>query len=117
MLFKTDEKLPVEAAESFRSAGYDCLTVEAQELGGASDLELAEVCRAEDRVLVTLDAGFGNISTYSPARYPGIVVLRLSLQSKPRILAVIERVIDALSETPLENDLWIVDERRIRVRS
>ena len=77
MQFKTDENLPVEAAESLREAGHDVATVIDQRLGGATDSEIAEVCSREHRVLLTLDADFADIRTYPPADYEGIIVLRV----------------------------------------
>jgi hypothetical protein len=43
MKFKTDENLPVEAAEDLRQAGHDALTVADQKLAGQPDVRLAEI--------------------------------------------------------------------------
>jgi len=44
---------------------------------GKSDSVLIEVCRAEERCLVTLDLDFSHILNLPSSRYAGIAVLRL----------------------------------------
>jgi len=53
MKFKVDENLPAELAELLRSAGYEAVTVVAQGRKGDTDPSLTEVCRKEERILVT----------------------------------------------------------------
>lgn len=47
---------------------------------------------------------------------PGVIVLRPLRQSIPRICDLIARVADFLQEQTPEGTLWIVDERRVRIR-
>lgn len=116
MRFKIDENLPVEAKDIFRQAGFDATTVADEGLAGSPDEVIAAVCRREDRVIVTLDLGFGDIRVYPPQHYAGLIVLRLLHQDRLTVLQIIERLIPALNSERLENCLWIVDERRIRIR-
>jgi predicted nuclease of predicted toxin-antitoxin system len=99
MRFKTDENLPEELAGALRDAGWDALSVGEQRLSGRDDAHIAAVCTGEDRILVTLDVGFGNIKSYPPHLYPGIIVLRLRRQDKPAVLAVARRLIEGLAPT------------------
>ncbi len=73
---KLDEKLPSSAAEILRSAGHDATTAAAEGLAGHADPLVAAACRREGRALVTLDQGLGNIRSYPPSEYAGIIVLR-----------------------------------------
>jgi predicted nuclease of predicted toxin-antitoxin system len=116
MQFKIDENLPIEVAELLQQAGYDALTIHDQNLVGESDLKIASVCQLEKRAIVTLDVGFADIRVYPPKQFAGIVVMRLNRQDKPYVLQVVSRLIKALSGEELKGRLWIVDERRIRVR-
>jgi predicted nuclease of predicted toxin-antitoxin system len=114
--FKVDENLPHELTQLFRDAGWDCWSVDEQNLGGAIDPRVAEVCTSENRILVTFDRGFSNIQRYPPAGLPGIIVFRLKRQDKQHVLDVGSRLIEALHQRELRNELWIVHENRIRIR-
>ena len=116
MRFKVDENLPVELAEELRVAGYDAITLASQRLTGTADFDLAEVCRSETRAMVTLDLDFADIRTYPPEDYPGLIVLRIARQDKPYVLSVFRKVLEMIRREPLEERLWIVEEKRIRIR-
>ncbi len=117
MKFKVDENLPDELSQLLLDAGWDSLTVVEQQLGGAQDPQLAQVCRDEVRVFVTFDRGFANIRAYPPSQSPGMIVFRLKSQDKPHVLETAERLVVALLQREVRNELWIVSENRIRIRS
>lgn len=117
MRFKVDENLPLEAAEALRQAGHDAATVLEQMYGGSPDAQLADLCQREGRILVTLDMDFADIRAYPPAEFPGLIVLRLRQQDKPHALEVLTRLIKLLGQEQLDRQLWIVDEKRVRIRS
>ena len=117
MKFKVDENLPEDLSRLFQDAGWDSLTVEQQRLSGEIDPRLAEICAAEDRILVTFDRGFSNIRLYPPPNAPGMIVFRLKSQDKRHVLIVSGRLIEALRSRELRNELWIVHEHRIRIRT
>ncbi len=64
MQFKIDENLPVEIAELVTNTGYEAKTVNEQQLQGIKDPVLIDVCKHENRVLVTLDTNFSDIRAY-----------------------------------------------------
>jgi predicted nuclease of predicted toxin-antitoxin system len=113
---KTDENLPKTAADLLRAAGHDVSTVLEQGLRGVTDSRVAAVCRSEGRALLTPDRGLGDIRAYPPADYPGIVVLRAGGQEIDRIIGLIRRLIALLETQSLGGTLWILDERRARIR-
>lgn len=90
-------------------------TVVEEDVCSASDEALIAVCRAEGRTLVSLDKDFTSILRFPPARYTGIVVLRLR---EPVRLEAIEnalhRFLAASTATNLAGKLWIIDAHRIR---
>ena len=116
MKFKVDENLPIEVAQLLREAGHGVYSVHEQGLVGAKDQILAEVCQSENRAMVTLDTHFADIRSYPPENYSGLIVLRLMRQDKPHVLEVMRRVLKLFSSETLEGKLWIVDEKRVRVR-
>jgi predicted nuclease of predicted toxin-antitoxin system len=116
MRFRVDENLPIEVAAMRQQAGYDAATVPEQHLGGSDDAQLAALCQLEGRILVTLDMDFSGIRNYQSAEFPSLVVLRLRQQDKPHVLDVFMRCMQVLDQEPIEGHLWIVEERRIRIR-
>jgi predicted nuclease of predicted toxin-antitoxin system len=116
MKLKTDENMPVEVAEAMRAAGHDALSVLEQDLGGWADPGIAEICRSEGRVLVSLDTDFADVRAYPPQEYPGILVIRLKRQDKPSLLEVVPRILRMLQFEEIDRRLWIVTEERVRIR-
>lgn len=116
MKFKVDENLPIEVAQRLRSARHDASTVHEQQLSGGPDMRIIEVCQQENRALVTLDLDFANVRAYPPSHYAGIIVLRLGRQDKRHVLNAFERALALLTQEPLQQRLWIVEETRIRIR-
>ena len=116
MRFKIDENLHPDVALSLCYKGHDALGVWDQGLKGKRDADLARVCRLEGRALLTLGVGFAGIRTYPPDQYPGLIVLRLSHQSRQHVMTVLPRVLEFLEAEPLAGCLWIIDEHSLRVR-
>jgi predicted nuclease of predicted toxin-antitoxin system len=116
MKLKTDENMPIEVAEAMRAAGHDALSVLEQDLGGWADPGIAEICRSEGRVLVSLDTDFADVRAYPPQDYPGILVIRLKRQDKPSLLEVVPRILRMLQFEEIDRRLWIVTEERVRIR-
>ena len=99
-----------------REAGHDTLTVLDQKMGGKADNEIIQICSQEQRALITLDMDFADIKTYPPSNYPGIFVFRIKQQSRSKVLEVLAKLIPILPSEPIEKQLWIVEEDKIRVR-
>jgi predicted nuclease of predicted toxin-antitoxin system len=113
---KVDENLPPFVARRLCSAGHDACTVADQGLGGGRDERLAAVCRAEDRVLVTLDKDFSDIRQYPPGSGPGFVVLRPEKQDRSDFASAVALLVEGLATHAVAGNLWIVERSRIRVR-
>lgn len=80
MRLKLDEHLPDDARQAAVALGHDVDTVVDEELGGASDPDVLAAALRDDRFVITLDGGFGDVRRYPPGTHAGIAVLRVDSQ-------------------------------------
>ncbi len=116
MKFKIDENLPVEVAELLRQHDHDAITVQEEDLSGEPDEVIASVCKQEGRILITLDNGFGDIRTFPPSEYFGIIILRVIHQDKPHILTRCKAILPLFTTQQIQQRLWIVEDVKVRIR-
>lgn len=116
MKFKIDENLPELVRNTLSELGHDAHTIAQEGLSGAQDPSVLEACVAEDRILITLDLDFSDIRTYPPGSYPGIWVLRPAKQTFAAIDALVRAGGRLASVERVQGQLWIIDERRVRIR-
>lgn len=116
MKFKIDQNLPIEAADLLAAAGHDAMTVYEQSLSGAPDDRIVDVCKLEERILITADLDLSDIRRYPPSQTPGYMVLRLPRQSKQALLDLLAKAIPMLAARPIDGRLWIVEPDRLRIR-
>ena len=114
--FKLDENLPRDAETLLRDAGHDVQTVLEERLGGNADPRVLDACRAESRILITLDLDFSDIRLYPPASHNGIWVLRPRTQSVDGTLTLLRGVLGVLQNEPTQSRLWVVEPGQVRIR-
>jgi predicted nuclease of predicted toxin-antitoxin system len=112
---KLDENLAAAGAGLLKSAGFDVATVAEQNLRSTPDADLARICTAEGRCLVTLDKDFSDPLRYPPKEHAGLVVVRLpgrfQLSLLERALAL---VVKAAERRDVRGRLWIAEMDRVR---
>jgi predicted nuclease of predicted toxin-antitoxin system len=112
---KLDENLGTRGAEILTVAGWDVATVVAEDLCSVADATLIEVCRVENRVLISLDTDFANTLRFRPSEYNGLIVLRLPEPlTNQSIQGALLRVKALTESRNPSGKLWIVDGTRIR---
>lgn len=116
MKFKVDENLPAEVADDLRAAGHDAMTVVDQGMAGTSDNAMLVRVAGEERVLLTMDKGIGNVLRYPPADFSGLVVFRPEQTGRGATLAFIRRALPSLLEIDLRGRLAVVSQAGIRIR-
>jgi predicted nuclease of predicted toxin-antitoxin system len=112
---KLDENVALRVVTFLRLAGHDVETVPNQGLNSAPDVELINVCRQEERCLVTADRGFGNRMRFNPSEYAGIVVIRLTSRANfTEWRETIETLILGLEQAEVFGKLWIIRQGTIQ---
>src|SRR5262249_47418731 len=116
MKLKLDESLGLLGKSLLEADGHDVLTVVDQQMIGAEDERVFEVCRDEGRILVTLDHDFGQTLRFPPEGTAGIIVLECKGRVSPAmILGRMKELATALKTQPNRGELWIVEPGRIRI--
>jgi predicted nuclease of predicted toxin-antitoxin system len=114
--FKLDENIPVRVLSALRTHGHDVETAVTEGLAGAVDAALLAACTAEERVLITLDLDFSDIREFPPGSHKGIWVLRPARQTFDAMVALVEAGVRLSAVERTAGQLWVVDERRVRIR-
>lgn len=112
-----DENLSVLLAEWATSTlALDVLDAQDAGLAGKTDQEVRRFAVETSRVLVTLDADFGNLIRFSPANTPGVVWLRPRPPTETNIRLILAKQVYKLSEIDLYGRLAVVEEDKLRIR-
>lgn len=115
MRLKLDENLGRSVTERLQGAGHDVATVRGQALAGVSDDALFEVCRGEERALVSLDLDFANPMRFDPETTAGIAVLRVpAFPTRTDLDEAATTLLEGLARASLTGRLWVVRRDAIR---
>lgn len=117
MKFLLDENLSPDLASFLVKAGHDAVHARDLEMAGASDTEVLEQAREQERVLVSADTDFGELLARTGATTPSVMLLRREQGRKARaqaqlILANLDPVLDDLNA----GAIVVIETFRIRVR-
>ncbi|MGH2698501.1 MAG: DUF5615 family PIN-like protein [Actinomycetota bacterium] len=108
--------MPRRAADLLFAAGHGVSTVADEGLVGQADATVAEAAADGDRILVTLDKHLGDLRSFPPGTHPGIIVMRLSDQSAPRVTSVLQNLFRGFDLADFSACLVVVEDTRVRVR-
>jgi len=112
-----DENLSILSAQWATSTlAVDVLDARTAGLAGKTDQEVRWFAVETDRILVTLDADFGNLIRFSPAGTPGVVWLRPRPPTEANIRSILAKWLYKLSKIDLYGRLAVVEEDKLRVR-
>lgn len=116
MKFLADMCVPLRAVEWLRKRNHDVVHARDLDLGRASDSEIFLKAGIEDRIVLTLDLGFGEIVAASGKKLPSVVTLRLHNTSTAHVIERLEIALDSATDALGKGAIVIVEESRIRIR-
>jgi predicted nuclease of predicted toxin-antitoxin system len=114
--FRLDENLPAELVADLRRAGHTAQTVHQEGLTGSCDSTLLERAHSEERVLLTLDRGLGDVKKHALQHYSGVVILRPRQDGRSYVRAFVRRRLPDFETLPLKGRLVIASEIGLRLR-
>jgi predicted nuclease of predicted toxin-antitoxin system len=112
-----DENLSPQQAAIFRELGHDAIAITEAGLSGEPDEKVRAFAIESGRILLTLDADFGNILRVPPAGTPGVIRLKIHPPTEAAIREQIRKTLEVLKRTPLVGCLAVSHGDVIRIRS
>jgi predicted nuclease of predicted toxin-antitoxin system len=113
---KLDENLPRDLADELTRRGHDVDTVLDEQLGGRKDPVVVDAASDDDRMVITLDRGVGDIRNFLPGSHGGVLILRPVSQDPVSILTLVDRLLAAHELDEFSRCVAIVEPQRVRVR-
>ncbi|MGC8785808.1 MAG: DUF5615 family PIN-like protein [Anaerolineae bacterium] len=115
MKFLLDQDVYAVTARFLSDLGHDVLTVAAIGLSRASDLELLQSAREQQRVLVTRDRDFGNL-VFVQGLGTGVIYLRILPSTQEAVHRELAKVLEEHPEPDLRRAFVVVEPGRHRFR-
>ncbi len=116
--FLVDASLPGPTGDLIRAHGHVATDVRDIGLGAATDDQIAAHARANGMTVISGDGDFGDVLTYPPADYNGLVVIEQPRKGgRAAILKLVEQFLNANDILAvLPGRLAVVEPGRIRLR-
>jgi len=111
-----DQRLPRSAVKILTIKGWDVLHTGDIGLGNASDLEIINYAREDNRIVITLDADFHVILAVENAQKPSVIRIRQEGLKGNALAELIEKIWPRIDSQLDRGALITVTEKSIRVR-
>jgi predicted nuclease of predicted toxin-antitoxin system len=115
--FIGDTGISPRTIHHLRDLGHDAIHVRERGLERATDTEICDFARSDDRVVLAFDLDFGAILALNLLTQPSVVIFRLSDETPASVNARLDLVIREQSATLQDGALILVEDSRYRVRT
>lgn len=112
-----DQGLPRSAVGLLRNAGWDVAHVGDIGLAAASDSQILERARLDNRMVVTLDADFHRLLAISGARTPSVVRVREEGLTADPLAKLLTDAVSRIEQALAAGALVTVTARAVRIRA
>jgi predicted nuclease of predicted toxin-antitoxin system len=116
MRFLADMGISPVTVSFLGGLGHDATHLHDEGLDELEDPDIFAKARAENRVLLTHDLGFGELAAASGARLPSVIVFRLRNMRPDRVNHYLGRIISDHQEALEKGAIVSVTEGQVRVR-
>jgi len=117
MKFKLDENVPWILKTLIESKGkHQVDTVFHEKITGTDDQNLLEICKKDERILITQDNDFLKETYFNRSLHFGIVILKSKTQGKKAVKDLFERFLSQYSLEETLNKIVIIEPNQIKIR-
>ena len=110
-----DMPLSVETAAWLRSKGHDVVHLREQGLQRLPDEAIVEKARAEHRIILTMDLGFGHLLAFARRADPSVVLLRVHDARPLHIHKLLTDALPQLEATLQQGAIAVIEEHETRI--
>ena len=114
--FLADMGVSWRVVEWLRSQGYDSKHLREEGLGRLVDPDIFAKAQLEQRVILTFDLYFGEITALSKGQIVSVIVFRLRNTRTPHVIERLSAVLADTSEALMKGAVVAVEDSRHRVR-
>ena len=111
-----DQGLPRSSAKILNNEGWDVIHTGDIGLSRATDRQLLEYARKEDRVIITLDSDFHAILATENAGSPSVIRIRQEGLKAPNFAELIMKIFPRIQDVLRKGALVSITENAIRIR-
>ncbi len=116
MRFLVDMPLSPVLARWLEQEGHDAVHASRIDLSRASDEEVLDKARKEDRVVVTSDLDYPRLLALAGSSGPALILFRGGDYSESQTAQLMARVLVSISAQEISKSIVVVDKTRIRKR-
>jgi len=114
--FLLDENVPPAVVGFLQKKGFDAKGVYGLRIHGASDDEIMQLARQDERVFITFDKHFSNILLYPLGSHCGIIRIRIHPPLLSDILRILDQFLQKFDLTTIRGTLVVLEREGFRVR-
>jgi len=116
MKFLIDMPVSPKTAQFLTKEGFDTVHLYHLNKSRASDTEVIELAKIENRIIITMDIDFPTILAHSHAKIPGVILIRMSYATVERINQRLIHLLKVTSEEEIKNSVIVLEDISIRIR-
>lgn len=116
MQFLADMNISPKTVEVLQSLGWDIVRVSSLISFDASDQEILQLSRKQNRVLVTQDLDFSALLALGGHSRPSVITLRLSVADPETVTQKLLKAIPTLEDDLSSGCIVTLQDRAIRIR-
>lgn len=116
MKFLADMGISPRTVAWLRSGGYEVVRLNEEGLERLPDSAVMAKAIAEDRVLLTMDLGFGALLAMSQGQFPSVIVFRLSNETSENVNERLTTVLERFQQDLQTGAIISVSDEAIRIR-